>query len=123
MIERKVRVMDIFEKVGEELTSMAKELLNKSKEFTEVTKLYATIKKEEYKIKEQYKEIGAIYYKLHKQVYEPEFASAMGKIEASNAKIAEAKEELEKRKANGEDTSCNEKEVELLLLQDNQQED
>ena len=114
--------MDFFEKVGEEISNVAKEIANKSKEVTEATRLYATIKKEEYKIKEQYKEMGAIYYRLHKQVYEPEFASAMAKIEAANAKIAEAKEELEKRKANGEDTSCDEKAVELLLLQDSKKE-
>lgn len=95
--------MDIFNKMGEELTNAGIGIAKVTKEMTENAKLHASITAEEAKIREQYRIIGEKYYKQCKnteqeELLSEEYREAFDKIAISKWKINEAKETLADRK-------------------------
>lgn len=87
-----------FDKMQQSVMTVSKEVIGKSKDLGNEAKIRATIIAEERKIKEQYKAIGEIYYKLHKDNHEDAFQVMVDKIKRSEKVINQAKKELYKDK-------------------------
>lgn len=85
-----------FDRMEEGLRSASKEVIEKSKELGSEAKIRTTIMSEERKIKEQYRIIGEVYYKLHKEDAEDAFKVMINKIRQSEKVICQAKKDLTK---------------------------
>lgn len=96
--ERKVRVMDFFERVGETITAKGKDVTNKAKEMAEIAGLRNQILTCEEVIRKNYLEIGRLYYEQAKDAETKEYeeqctaiANAKNGIQALEEKIREIK--------------------------------
>lgn len=89
---------EFLKKMSSEVKNVSSEVVKRSKDLTYTAKQNAIIAQEEFKMKEQYKLIGELYYKIHKDDYEDPFAVAMMRLNESQQKINVAKEELKKDK-------------------------
>lgn len=85
---------DFFDKLGEGIVTVGKEIAGKTKEVAEISKLHASIAAEEVKIKEHYYQIGKLYYERFKDVPDLEFLDEIDRINESNAKIQSMREAL-----------------------------
>lgn len=86
-------------KVADKSVLFAKKAADKAVEYAKVTKLNAEIVSEKDKMRKAYQEIGKIYYDLHKDAPEAEFASAIEALEAAKAAIKAKRTEIEALKA------------------------
>lgn len=59
--------MDFFEKIGDTIVSVGKDVTQKAKDVSGIAKLKLDIKSKEDFIKEQYIELGRAYYESHKE--------------------------------------------------------
>ncbi len=98
------KIMDIFNKMGEELSNMGSEFVKLTKDATDTAKQHATVISENSKITEQYRIIGETLYKVFKddeemkQILGEDFQDAFRKIENSKQKIAESKDTIAQNK-------------------------
>lgn len=96
--------MDIFNKVGEELTNMGNDIVKLTKDVSSNAKLHAEITAENGKINEQLRFIGEWFYQKYKEDpyglehLEAEIGKSFAKIKASENKILEAKEAIARNK-------------------------
>lgn len=82
--------MDFFEKLGDTIVNVGKDVTQKAKDVSGIAKLKLDIKSKEDFIREQYMELGKAYYERHKDVTVEE--------QARFDQIKEASEEIEKMK-------------------------
>lgn len=96
--------MDIFNKMGEELSNMGTEFVKLTKDATDTAKRHAMIVSENSKISEQYRIIGETLYKVYKddeemkEILGQDFEDSFDKIECSLQKITEAKDSIAQNK-------------------------
>ena len=64
--------MDVFEKIGDTIVQVGKDVTQKAKDVSGIAKLKLDIRSKEELVKEQYMEIGKIYYKRNKGKEVPE---------------------------------------------------
>ena len=83
--------MAFFEKIGDTIVNVSKDVTQKAKDVSGIAKLKLDIKSKEDFIKEQYIELGKVYYEMHKDDAVED--------QARFDQIKEALEEIEKMKA------------------------
>ena len=89
--------MDVFEKIGDTIVQVGKDVTQKAKDVSGIAKLKLDIRSKEELVKEQYMEIGKIYYKRNKGKEVPEqtqfdrIGEAMVEIERMKLQILELK--------------------------------
>ena len=89
--------MEFFEKLGDAITGMGRDVSQKVTDATEIAKLRMDIRSREESVRKQYLEIGKQYYELHKDDEEPLFEEislireTLEKIEELKVQIAENK--------------------------------
>lgn len=81
---------DLTEKVTEVINTVA----DKAREYGEVARLQALIKAEEAKKQEYYYKLGKKYYEMYKDAPASDLMEYMGKLVASDEKIADYREDL-----------------------------
>ena len=81
---------DITEKISEVVNTVS----DKAREYGEIARLHALIKTEEAKKQEYYYKLGKKYYELYKDAPASDLTEYMTKLVASDAKIADYKEDL-----------------------------
>lgn len=81
--------MEIFDKIGETITTKGKEVTDKAKDLAEVANLKGQIHTCEELIKKRYIEIGKIYYEKHGSTPEEEYADACRDIENAQNTIVD----------------------------------
>ncbi len=82
--------MEFFEKLGDTIVNVGKDVTQKAKDVSGIAKLKLDIKSKEDFIKEQYIELGKVYYEMHKD----EAAEDQARFD----QITEALEEIERMK-------------------------
>ena len=87
-----------FDSLGDKLNVMGKGIADKAKEVSDLSKLNTQIREEERKVQSAYQEMGEQYYKLHKEDPTPEFSENILAVDASLARIAQLKAEIQKLK-------------------------
>ena len=90
MIRKGEQRMEFFEKLGDTIVNVGKDVTQKAKDVSGIAKLKLDIKSKEDFIKEQYIELGKIYYEMHKDEPTEE--------QAHFGQIKEALEEIERMK-------------------------
>ena len=90
MIRKGEQRMEFFEKLGDTIVNVGKDVTQKAKDVSGIAKLKLDIKSKEDFIKEQYIELGKIYYEMHKDEHTEE--------QAHFGQIKEALEEIERMK-------------------------
>ena len=98
--------MPFFDELGKMITQTTQDVVQKTKDTTESMKLNNTISDEEKLIKNLYTEIGKMYYQMHADSYEEAFKDLVEKINQSNAKIADCKEQLKRLKGISKCPGC-----------------
>ncbi len=89
---------DNFERFGKKVSDTANNLADKTKTSAETVSLTTKVNAEENKIKTAYTEIGRKYVEAHPADYEDIFQAEIEAINASQAKIAEYKEQIRENK-------------------------
>ncbi len=87
--------MSFLDNLGVNLTNAGKIVSQKAKNTTEATSLSNRQRKERRNIQTCYSEIGKLYYELHKNDPEPEFAEFIDSIAASEELIEELQTEID----------------------------
>lgn len=82
--------MDFFEKLGDTIVNVGKDVTQKAKDVSGIAKLKLDIKSKEEFIKEQYIELGKVYYEMHRD----DAAEGQDRFDL----IKEALEEIERMK-------------------------
>ncbi|MBE6948311.1 MAG: hypothetical protein E7456_00480 [Ruminococcaceae bacterium] len=100
-------------KVADKTVLFAKKASDKAVEYAKVTKLNAEIVSEKDKMRKAYQEIGQIYYKLHKDAVEAEYAEPAAALEAAINSIKAKRAEIEELKAANKDMSVEVEDVEI----------
>ena len=94
--------MDFFEKVGEKITFVGKEAVDKTKTFTEIAVLKSQMHTYDETIKKNYNEIGRIYYDNFADNQEVLFVKqckAIKSAEEAKATLEEKIKELKESKS------------------------
>lgn len=73
--------MELFDKIGETITTKGREVTDKAKDIAEVANLKGQIHTCEELMKKRYIEIGKIYYEKHGSTPEEEYIDACRDIE------------------------------------------
>ncbi len=81
--------MELFDRIGETISTKGREVTDKAKELAEVTNLKSQIHTCEELIKKRYIEIGKIYYEKHGTQPEEEYEDACRDIENAQKSIAD----------------------------------
>lgn len=87
--------MAFFENVGKKISATGQNAVNKAKEVAEVSKYNSMISDEQNRINTNFYQIGKLYLDLHGKDYEPQFASMIQEITASQKKISEYKAQIQ----------------------------
>lgn len=81
--------MELFDKIGETLTTKGREVSDKAKDVAEMANLKGQIHTCEELIKKRYVEIGKIYYEKHGSMPEEEYIDACRDIENAQNTIVD----------------------------------
>ena len=92
---------DVTEKVADTINTV----VDKAREYGEIARLHALIKAEEAKKQEYYYKLGKKYYEMYKDAPASDLMEYMGKLVASDEKIADYREDLKVAKAKEEETA------------------
>jgi len=79
--------MDIFNKIGEKITSTSKDVAKRTKNLADITKINSQISNEENNIRSKYSEIGKQYYRLFHDSPDEMFVELCNSITDSLSKI------------------------------------
>ncbi len=99
---------DITEKITDVINTVA----DKAREYGEIARLQALIKAEEAKKQEYYYKLGKKYYEIYKDAPASDLNEIMGKLIASDEKIADYKEDLKTAREQSEPEENAEEETE-----------
>lgn len=86
--------MDIFNKIGETLTTTGKDIAKKAKDIVDVNTIKANINEQKKAIRKAYERIGEAYYKEHENLGEHDYEIEFEVIGEANAKLKELYEQL-----------------------------
>lgn len=92
---RNVRnTMDLFEKIGDTITTKGQEAVDKAKEIAEIANLRSQIATCEEVIKKNYLEIGRLYYELYGDMEEETFAKQCRAIQNARHGVDELQKKI-----------------------------
>ena len=91
---RKEENMDLFEKIGDTITTKGQEAVDKAKEIAEIANLRSQIATCEEVIKKNYLEIGKLYYELYGDMEEETFAKQCGAIKNARHGVDELQQKI-----------------------------
>ena len=86
--------MAFFDDLGKKISQAGQTAVQKTKEIADITKINSLIADETKKINENHREIGKLYVSLHGADKESAFAELIAAVRASEAKIAEYRQQL-----------------------------
>ena len=86
--------MDIFNKIGETITTTGKDIAKKAKDIVDVNTVKANISDQKKVIAKAYERIGEAYYKEHVDKGEHEYELEFEVIGEANAKLKDLYEQL-----------------------------
>ncbi len=86
--------MDIFNKIGETITSTGKDIAKKAKDIVDVNTVKANISEQKKMIRKSYERIGEAYYKEHVDMGEHAYEIEFEIIGEASAKLKELYEQL-----------------------------
>ena len=86
--------MDLFEKIGDTITTKGKEAADKAKEIAEIANLRSQIATCEEVIRKNYLEIGKVYYELYGDMTEEAFEKQCNAIRNARHGIEELQQEI-----------------------------
>ncbi len=86
--------MDIFNKIGETITSTGKDIAKKAKDIVDVNTVKMNISEQKRLIRKAYERIGEAYYKEHVDQGEHSYEIEFEVIGEGNAKLKELYEQL-----------------------------
>ncbi|MBE5965444.1 MAG: zinc ribbon domain-containing protein [Lachnospiraceae bacterium] len=98
--------MDIFDKLGDTITTTGKEVANFAKDVAEMGKLNVQLKETELSRSKLYYKLGKKCYELLKDDPEEEIADVIEAIEKCDAEIARYEEEIAIAKGNRKCRNC-----------------
>ena len=81
--------MDIFNKIGETITSTGKDIAKKAKDIVDVNTVKANISEQKKIIRKAYERIGEAYYKEHVDMGEHAYEIEFEVVGEANAKLKE----------------------------------
>ena len=90
--------MEIFDKIGDTITTKGKEVADKAKDMVEVVNLKGQIHSCEEIIKKRYIEIGKIYYEKHGSTPEEEYIDACKDIENAQNTVVDLEARIKELK-------------------------
>lgn len=90
--------MAFFDDLSKKLTQAGQATIQKTKEIADITRINSNISDEEKRISNFYTEIGKLYFSLHSEDFESDFAGMFDGINVSKDKIKELRNELEQIK-------------------------
>ena len=79
--------MAFWENIGQKASEKTAKAVQKAKDLSEITKLNSIISDEQNKIDTIYKQIGKLYYSIHRQDCEPDFQAMITSISECEQKI------------------------------------
>lgn len=86
--------MDILEKIGDTVTAVGKEAVDKAKEVAEIANLKSQIATCEEVIKKNYQEIGRLYYELYGEMEEENFAKQCRAVKNARRGVEELQQKI-----------------------------
>lgn len=90
--------MEFIDTIVKTLSEVSQTTIKKGKDVKNIAKLNLTISDEERKIERNYIEIGRLFYEMHKDDCEKEFAEFIVSIDESKEKIKQCNEEIKELK-------------------------
>ena len=89
--------MEFFKDLGKKISSASQEVVKKTQDMADTMKLNNEISSEEKKINSAYLMIGQKYFELKSDSPDEEFAEYINSIKSSMERIAELKQEIQKK--------------------------
>jgi len=86
--------MDLFEKIGDTITTKGREAADKAKEIAEIANLRSQIATCEEVIKKNYLEIGKLYYELYGDMSEETFAKQCSAIKNARHGVEDLQQKI-----------------------------
>ena len=90
--------MGYFDAIGKKITQTGQGVVQKTKDTAEVLKLNGLISDEQKRIDNYYREMGKLYFNLHADSCEPDFAESVAGIRDALSKIETYSEQIKKLK-------------------------
>lgn len=90
--------MELIDTIVKTISGVSQTTIKKGKDVKNIAKLNLTISDEERKIDRNYMEIGRLFYEMHKDDCEKEFAELIVSIDESKEKIKQCNEEIKELK-------------------------
>ncbi len=90
--------MELIDTIVKTLSEVSQTTIKKGKDVKNIAKLNLTISDEERKIEKNYIEIGRLFYEMHKDDCEKEFAELIISIDDSKDKIKQCNEDIKELK-------------------------
>jgi len=87
--------MAFFDDIGKKITQAGTDAMHKTKELADVARINGLISDEEKRINNAYYQIGKVYVSLHADNCEPDFSALVEAIKASEAKVADYKQQVQ----------------------------
>ena len=87
--------MAFIDDISSKITRTGQSAINKTKTMAEVARLNSQISEQERKINNGYFQIGKLYYSLHGENYEPDFAILMEAVREAERAIADCKRQIQ----------------------------
>ena len=86
--------MAFLDELGKKISHAGQSAVQKGKELADIAKINSAVYDEEKKIDDNYREIGKLYYSLHGEDPDVDFAAMIAAIHESESKINEYKQQL-----------------------------
>ena len=99
--------MELIDTIVKTISGVSQTTIKKGKDVKNIAKLNLTISDEERKIDRNYMEIGRLFYEMHKDDCEKEFAELIVSIDESKEKIKQCNEEIKELKGIIKCPGCN----------------
>ncbi len=86
--------MAFFDELGKKISKAGQSAVQKGKELADIAKINSAVSDEERKIDDSYREIGKLYFSMHGEDPDVDFAAMISAIRESERKIVEYKQQI-----------------------------
>lgn len=86
--------MAFFDDLSKKLSQTSADVMKKTKDFADTTKLNSMISDEERNIQEAYRQMGKVYFDMHKDAPAAEMAEFVAQVVAAQEKIVQYNKEI-----------------------------
>ncbi len=86
--------MAFFDELGKKISQAGQSAVQKGKEIADIARINSSISDEERKIDDSYREIGKLYFSLHGENPDVDFAALVAGIQESGNKITEYRQQI-----------------------------